>query len=129
MPTFTTPRIPFGAIHIRAFQAYFIYIHLPYAPNSIRGYSHSSLSGLFYLNPPTLYPEFHSGLITFKPFRLIFTITSTSTPRIQFWANHIQAFQACIVYAPLKHTPNFIRGYSHLSLSGLFYLESQACKA
>ncbi len=112
------PRISFGAIYIQPFQGCLIIVHM-FTPNFIRGYLHSTLSGLFDYHTH-VYPEFHSVLITFNPFRVVW-LSYTRLPRISFGANYIQPFQGCLIIAHM-HTPNFIGCYLHSTLSGLFWL-------
>jgi hypothetical protein len=117
------PRISFGAIYIQPFQGCFDYR------------SHG-------------YPEFHSVLFTFNPFRVVliiahmftpnfircylhstlsglFWLSFTCIPRISFGVIYIQPFQDCLIIAHM-HTPNFIRCYLHSTLSGLFDCRSHA---
>ncbi len=93
-----------------------IIVHM-HTPNFIRCYLHSTLSGMFDYHTHA-YPEFHWGLFTFNPFRVVW-LSFTCLPRISFGVIYIQPFQGCLIVVHM-HTPNFIRCYLHSTLSGLF---------
>jgi hypothetical protein len=100
---------------IQPFQGCLIVVHMD-TPNFIRCYLHSTLSGLFDYRSHA-YPEFHSGLFTFNPFRVVW-LSLTCIPRISFGVIYIQPFQGCLIVVHM-HTPNFIWCYLHSTLSGL----------